>query len=72
MIKCLELIQVICDGCGTSIMLDQWQDAAKLGWAAPIDGAFQRCPKCEEAHKDSIFQEAKLGQIAKQCPFAND
>jgi len=28
-IKCIDLIQVICDDCGTYIMLNAWQDAAE-------------------------------------------
>jgi len=47
-IKCVNLVQVTCDDCGTMLMLEAWQDAAKLGWAAPIDGAFQRCPECSD------------------------
>lgn len=58
MIKCLQLIQVICDDCGTSIMLKRWQDATKLGWAAPIDGAFQKCPRCAKKYIGMIFQQA--------------
>jgi len=57
MIKCLQLIQVICDDCGTSIMLDKWQDAAKLEWTVPIDGAFQKCPKCTKKYISEVFRE---------------
>lgn len=71
-IKCIQLVQVICDDCGKSIMLEKWQDARKLDWAAPIDGAFQRCPECSKKYKDKIFQEAKLAQIAKECPLTKD
>ena len=71
-IKCIKLIQVICDVCGRSIMLDNWQDASKLGWAAPIDGAFQKCPECNKKYVDKIFQEAKLSKIAKECPLGTN
>ena len=70
-IKCINLIQVICDDCGTSIMLETWQEAAKLDWAAPIDGAFQRCPKCTRKYVDGLYREAKLAQIVEQCPLRN-
>ena len=69
-IKCINLAQVICDDCGKSILLEKWQEAAKLGWAAPIDGAFQRCPVCSEKYIEKIFREAKLTKIVKECPLA--
>ncbi len=71
MIKMIELVQVICDDCGDSIMLKSWQEASKLDWAAPIDGAFQRCPKCKKCYVDKLFAEAKLHEIAKKCPLVN-
>ncbi len=69
-IKCINLVQVICDDCGTSIMLDTWQAASKLGWDAPIDGAFQRCPVCSEKHTQALFRAAKLQKIADECPLS--
>ena len=68
-IKCIQLVQVICDDCGKSIMLDKWQDASKLGWAAPIDGAFQRCPECSKKYINKFFQEAILAKIVEDCPL---
>ena len=68
-IKCFNLTQVICDDCGKSVILEKWRDAAKLGWAVPNDGAFQRCLKCTEAHKNRLFQDAKIAQIAQNCPL---
>ena len=70
-IKCINLIQVICDDCAKTIMLPRWQDAPKLGWIAPIDGAFQRCKECGEKHAERLFAEAKLAEIAKKCPLVN-
>lgn len=71
-IKCINLVQVICDDCDDSIMLKTWQEAKHLGWAVPIDGAFQRCPKCTKAYTNKIFAEAKLAKIAKECPLVQD
>ena len=51
MIICLNLVQVVCDDCHATVILEQWQHASKLGWAAPIDGAFQRCPKCSQKER---------------------
>ena len=70
-IKCINLVQVICDDCGKSILLENWQEASKLGWAAPIDGAVQQCPPCLEKYKDKIFAEAKMIEITKKCPIVN-
>jgi len=70
-IKCIQLTQVICDGCGTSIFIKKWQDARKLDWTAPIDGAFQKCPECTKKYTDKIFREAKLAKIAQECPLGN-
>lgn len=71
-IKCIQLVQVICDDCGKSIFLEKWRDAAKLGWAAPIDGGMQKCPPCLEKYKDKIFAEAKMIAISKKCPLVNN
>jgi len=30
-IKCINLVQVICDDCGESIFLKTWQEAKHLG-----------------------------------------
>lgn len=74
-IKCINLVQVICDDCGDSIMLKTWQEAKHLGWCVPCDGAIQQCPKCLKIYKDKIFTEAKLAKIAKiadECPLVNE
>ena len=71
-IKCINLVQVICDDCGDSIMLKTWQEAKHLGWAVPCDGAFQRCPSCSKKFTDKIFAEAKLLQIVDKCPIVNE
>ena len=68
-IKCINLVQVICDDCGESIFLKTWQEAKHLGWTVPIDGAFQSCPECSKKYTNKIFQEAKQSKIAKECPF---
>ena len=70
-LKYIHLTQVICDRCGKSIMLMRWQDATKLGWAAPIDGAVQHCPDCNEQHRSKLFAEAKLAQILEKCPLGD-
>jgi len=68
-IKCIHLVQVICDDCGKSIFLEGWRDASKLGWEAPCDGAIQRCPSCLEKYKDKLFAQARLLEISKKCPI---
>jgi len=71
-IKCINLTQVICDDYGESILLVNWQDARKLEWTAPNDGAFQRCPSCSKKYKEEIFRQGKLAQIVNECPLVND
>ena len=68
-LKSINLMQIICDDCGDSIMLKTWQEAKHLGWAVPCDGAVQQCPPCLEKYKNKIFAEAKLARILKQCPI---
>jgi len=50
MIKCLNLVQVICDDCGETVILKTWQSAKLLGWVVPNDGALQRCPLCSKKY----------------------
>ena len=70
MIICLNMVQVVCDDCRQeTVILKQWQHASKLGWAAPIDGAFQRCPGCSKKRHDKLFQEARIAAIVNQCPI---
>ena len=71
-VKVISLAQVICDDCGKSIMLESWRDAAKLGWAVPNDGAFQKCNVCIVKYKEKIFREAKLAEIADKRPLEID
>lgn len=68
MIICLSLVQVVCDDCRETVILKNWRDAKELGWAVPIDGAFQRCPGCSKKQHDRLFQEAQLAAIIKKCP----
>ena len=68
-IKCINLVQVICDDCGDSIMLKTWQEAKHLGWAFPCAGAHQQCPPCFEKYKNKIFADAKLAKISDNCPI---
>ncbi len=69
---CTNAVFVKCDRCKEMLMLKHWQDARKLGWIVPNDGAFQYCPKCNEARTKKMFQEAKLSKIADECPLVND
>ncbi len=71
MIICLTGVQVVCDDCKATITLDRWQDAPKVGWTAPIDGAFQRCPKCAKARSAQLFAQVQIAAIAKKCPIIN-
>lgn len=71
MIICLNLVQVVCDDCHETVLLKNWQDAKKLDWAVPNDGAFQRCPECSKKHVDKLFQEAQVAAIVKKCPIIN-
>ncbi len=71
MIICLNLVQVVCDDCPATVILEEWQHARKLGWTVPNDGAFQRCPKCSQKHHDKLSQEVQIAAIIKQCPILN-
>lgn len=66
-----EMCLVTCDKCPAYIIIPRWQDASKLGWSAPIDGAFQWCPGCTKAHVDGLVQQAKVQKVVEKCPLAN-
>lgn len=61
---------VVCDDCRHCIVLDRWQDAAKLGWAAPCDGGVQKCPACVKLHAQALERQIRLNAIADQCPLS--
>lgn len=72
MIICIKKVQVICDKChDETVILRTWQEAKKLGWTVPIDGAFQWCPQCAKLEQERIGTEIKIAQIAKTCPLVN-
>jgi len=67
-IRCINVVQVVCDLCGKTIFLERWQDAAKLGWCAPCDGMFQWCPKCLEKERAKMFAEAAAAVGGEEKP----
>lgn len=50
--------EVTCQHCPASIVVAQWRDAAKHGWAVPVDGALQLCPACLANHKARLMELA--------------
>lgn len=48
--------EVTCQHCPVTIVVAQWRDAAKHGWAVPVDGALQLCPACLANHKARLME----------------
>ena len=57
-IKTVQAVEVGCNHCPGTILVEHWRDASKFGWAVPVDGQLQLCPRCLEAHKRAIFGDA--------------
>ncbi len=50
--------KVTCQQCDNTIIVEQWRDAAKHGWAVPTDGGLQLCPLCLDVHKAGLIARA--------------
>lgn len=55
-IDLIDAWEVTCQHCPASIVVAQWRDAAKHGWAVPVDGALQLCPACLVTHKARLME----------------
>ncbi len=58
-IKTVHATVVSCQHCPATILVENWRDAGRHGWAVPVDGHLQLCPRCLESHKRRIFKASK-------------
>ncbi len=53
-IRTITASEVGCQRCDATIVVSQWRQAAKHGWAVPVDGHLQLCPACLKRLKAAI------------------
>ena len=54
-IKMIQACEVSCQKCPATIVVLDWRDAEKWGWAVPCDGGLQLCPCCLARHTEAVF-----------------
>jgi hypothetical protein len=57
-IETIQASKVTCQQCPATIVVADWRDARKFGWAVPSDGQMQLCPVCLENHKQRLMRSA--------------
>ncbi len=57
-LEAIDAWKVSCQRCEETIVVEEWQDARKHGWAVPSDGHLHLCPKCVEFHKGVLSATA--------------
>ena len=58
-IRHIEVAEVSSQKCDEVILVENWRDAAKHGWAVPPDGHLQLCPICLRVHKAVMLATAE-------------
>ena len=68
-IKTVTKIQVGCQDCEATILVDHWHDAREHGWAVPADGMLQLCPVCVRIRQAVLMATAvPVGLLADKLP----